>query len=109
MQNPIPHDDTSSREDNNHIERESTADVGKKGKCMRLKEITLMTLFGMENNLSSGNLICIVTTRNVTRRSGRKYLKELFWKVLFLLRLLLELDTHSLMIHELIYKKVPYQ
>jgi hypothetical protein len=95
MQNPIPHDDTSSREDNNHIERESTADVGKKGKCMRLKEITLMTLFGMENNLSSGNLICIVTTRNVTRRSGRKYLKEL--------------DTHSLMIHELIYKKVPYQ
>jgi hypothetical protein len=45
MRNPTTHDDTSSREDNNHVEREPSANVGKKGKCIRVKG-TMSTLFG---------------------------------------------------------------
>jgi hypothetical protein len=77
MQNPIPRDDTSSREDNNHIEREPTADVGKKGKCIRLKEIT-STLVLMENDLFDRTSIGIVMARNGTGRTGGKYMREVF-------------------------------
>jgi hypothetical protein len=66
MQNPIPRDDRSLREDNNHVEREPTVNIGKEGKCMRLKEITLMTLFGMENDHSGRTHVCTITVKNGT-------------------------------------------
>jgi hypothetical protein len=53
MQNPTTLDITSSREDNNHVEREPTADVGKKKKSIRVKGTT-STLFGVENDLPGG-------------------------------------------------------
>jgi hypothetical protein len=92
MRNPTTSDDTSSREDSNHVEREPTVDVGKKGKCIRVQGTT-STLFGVENNLAGGSCTCTVMAGNGTRRFGKKYRREVVWETLLLLWLLLELDT----------------
>jgi hypothetical protein len=107
MQNPILRNDISLRKDINHVERESTEDVSKKGKCIRVKDIK-STLFGMENDLPGGTPVCIVMAGNSTGRTSGKYMKEVFWEVLHLLQLLLELDTQASMIHEPFCEEVPY-
>jgi hypothetical protein len=94
MRNPTTRNDTSSREDNNHVEREPTADIGKKWNCIGVKG-TMSALFGMENDLPGGSHACTVMAGNSTGRSGGKYRREAVWKMLFLLWLLLELDTQA--------------
>jgi hypothetical protein len=79
MQSPTTRDDISSREESNHVEREATS-----------------TLFGVENDLPNRSRACTVMAGNGTRRSSEKYRREVVWKMLFLLQLLLELDTQAL-------------
>jgi hypothetical protein len=94
MQSPTTRDDISSREESNHVEREANANIGKKGKFIQMKGTT-STLFGVENDLPNRSRACTVMAGNGTRRSSEKYRREVVWKMLFLLQLLLELEKKN--------------